>query len=257
MEMFTKELISSAVIIGFALIILTIINAVYRGYVKKLGADDLKMRAFIKMCVEIIDIIIVLFTIMVVLQVNNINISSMVTGVGIVTAIAGLALQDFLKDILMGIHIINDKSYSVGDVIKVNGDEGIVIYFSLLTTRIKSVDTSDIVTMCNRNITQVAKSSGLYTIELPLSYDEDPAKVREVFEEAAKEVAELDGVTYAEYLGIQKYDASSVVYKLRYDCNPANKWPMHRAVMAVVQKHVIANGITIPYNQIDVHHIGQ
>lgn len=249
----TKELVSSGVVILIAMIVLTAINAIYRGYIKKSGIEDLKVRAFIKMCVEFVDIAIVLITILAVLQINNINISSMVTSVGIITAIAGLAMQDFLKDVLMGVHIINDKSFSVGDVIKVNGDEGQVVYFSLLTTRIKSVDSGDTVTFCNRNITQVAKSCGMYTVEIPLAYEEKPERVREIFEGVAAVVGKIPGITYSQYLGVQRYDSSAVVYKLRYDCSPVDKWPMNRAVMAEVQKAVIANGLNIPYNQIVVH----
>lgn len=249
----TKELISSGIVVGISAIVLMAINGIYRSYIKKSGLEDLKVRAFIKMCVEIVDIGIVLITILAVLQINNINISSMVTSVGIITAIAGLAMQDFLKDVLMGVHIINDKSFTVGDVIKVNGDEGQVIYFSLLTTRIKSVDSGDTVTICNRNITQIAKSCGMYTIEIPMAYEEDPERIREVFTDVAEEVRKISDITYTEYLGIQSYGSSAVIYKMRYDCSPTVKWPMQRAVMAEIHKAVVANKLNVPYDQIVVH----
>ena len=42
----------------------------------------------------------------------------------------------------MGMHIINDKAFKVGDVIKIDDDEGIVTLFTLQTTQYTSLNTS-------------------------------------------------------------------------------------------------------------------
>ena len=49
-----------------------------------------------------------------VLQLLGFNVSSVIAGVGIVSAIVGLSLQDALKDIIMGFNIIIDSYFSVG-----------------------------------------------------------------------------------------------------------------------------------------------
>ena len=83
-----------------------------------------------------------------------------------------MAMQDVFKDVLMGMHIINDKAFKVGDVIKIDDDEGIVTLFTLQTTQYTSLNTGDNVTICNRNITKVGITNGVYDIDIGLRYDE-------------------------------------------------------------------------------------
>ena len=134
-----------------------------------------------------------------------------------------------------------------------NTIKGIVVVICLFAV-LQDLNTGNTVVMCNRNITQVAKVNGIYDIDLQLAYSEDPDRVKEVFSEAAKEIAKNKGITRAEYLGIQRYEASGVIYRIRYYCSPKIHWPMLRASMAIIQRYIIASGLEIPYPQMDVHH---
>ena len=254
LEYFTSAAFRTTVGFTAAVAVLVLVlNHLSKRYQNKIDPKDIRTRAFVRSIFNFIKGIIVLIGVFAVLQANGIQVTSMITGVGLVSVIGGLALQDMFKDIIMGLHIVNDHSIVVGEVVKINGTEGIVIGFSLLTTILRSIDTGDTVIMCNRNITEVAKSCGVYDINLNLAYTEDPEHVRDVLTKAAAEISENKGISRAEYLGIQDYAASAVVYKVRFYCSPKIHWQMWRAAMAVIQKHVIASGLVIPYPQYDVH----
>ena len=67
----------------------------------------------------------------------GINVRSIVAGLGITTAILGLAFQDLAKDLIAGITIITENQFEVGDTIEYDGFMGEVIFLGLKTTRIK------------------------------------------------------------------------------------------------------------------------
>lgn len=249
----SKQLIISALYVVLGFVMIAILNRASRKYRDKIAPEDMRLRSFIHNGFNVIKFVVVLICTFAILQANGINISSMVTGVGLVSAIAGLAMQDLFKDVIMGVHIVNDNSIVVGEVVEINGVEGVVLSFSLMTTRLKDLATGDIVTMCNRNITQVAKKGGIYSIKLQLSYNEDPERIREVMTRTAAEIAGVKGISRAEYIGIQDYADSAVVYAILYYCSPKIHYRMHRAALAIVQKHVIENHLEIPYPQMDVH----
>lgn len=257
MDIFIKmvtsaQFISSAVIIAIAIAMTIVIEHAHKIYVNKTN-NSMQMNAIVKSTFRMIKTVNWIIAILAVLEFNNIRVTSIIAGVGVAGAIFGMAMQDVFKDVLMGMHIVNDKAFKVGDVIKLDDDEGIVTLFTLQTTQYTSINTGDHVTVCNRNINRVGVSSGVYDIDIGLRYDEDPEHVREVLTDCAKQIKAIKGIKNAEYLAVQNFEASSVTYRIRFWCKPKDKWPMRRAAMAVLQKCIIESEIKIPYSQLDVH----
>lgn len=126
--------------------------------------------------------IVIISLILLILQVNGINVSSAVAGLGIASAIVGLALQDILKDVIMGVNMITENFFSVGDVVEYREMDGVVIKLSVRTTKIQSIYDHSVMTICNRNISEIRKCSSMVDIDIPLSYEEDVKKVHTVQE---------------------------------------------------------------------------
>lgn len=248
----SAQFISSIAVVLMGLIATFIIEHGHKIYLKTTN-NSMQMNAFVRSGFRLAKTLVWIMVIFTVLEINDIRVTSIIAGVGVAGAVFGIAMQDIFKDLLMGMHIVNDKSFKVGDVIKVDGDEGIVTLFTLQTTQYTSLNTGDHVTICNRNITKVGVSTGIYDIDIGLRYDEDPGRVKEVFTECANRIKNVRGIKNAEYLAIQKFEASNVVYRIRYWCNPKDKWPMRRAAMGILQKCIIESKLEIPYNQLDVH----
>lgn len=257
MDFLIKIVTSSQFIISIAVVLVGIVFTFiiehgHKIYLKTTN-NSIQMNALVRSGFRIAKTLVWIFIIFTVLEINDIRVTSIIAGVGVAGAVFGIAMQDIFKDLLMGLYIVNDKSFKVGDIIKIDGDEGIVTLFTLQTTQYISLDTGDRVTICNRNITKVGVSAGIYDIDIGLRYDEDPNHVKEILTECTKRIKNVHGIKNAEYLAIQRFEASNVIYRIRYWCNPKDKWPMHRAVMGILQKCIIESKLEIPYSQLDIH----
>lgn len=214
---------------------------------------DRKRKTYIKLFNNILKYILIVLTALAIMQVNGINVSSLIAGLGLASAIAGLALQDALKDIIMGVNIIVDDYFSVGDVVKINGVEGKVIEVGLKTTKIKDVKTNDIFVVANRNIGEATNISTQLDIDVPLPYEKKVNDMEFILNEAIKKIEQEEGIVRAEYRGIQEFGDSAAFYKIRLYCKPENKPQIKRDANRIIKIELDANNIDIPYTQIDVH----
>ena len=198
-------------------------------------------------------IAILVLGVMTILQINGIKLSGVITGVGIASAVLGLAMQDLLKDIIMGFHIISDHFYSEGDCVAYDGRECQVVSLTLKTTKLMDLEDHSVITLCNSSISSVRRLEDRMDFDLPLPYEESAAAVNGVLSNLQAAVAKAEGVKNCEYKGVQSFEESAVLYKLRVYCEPAARPEVRRRVLAVLQNGLADAGITIPYNQLQVH----
>lgn len=200
--------------------------------------------------------ILIVITALAVMQINGIKITSLVAGLGIFSAVVGLALQDFLKDVIMGVHIISDDFFKVGDVVQYNGEEGVVIAFNMRTTKIRSIADNDLITICNRNISEITQSSDSLFVPVPVPYDEPVGRVQEAMKKIVERVRGIDGVAHCRSLGLTDFQDSDLVYTISITCPPAVKLTVRRLTRQAVMEVFTSMGISIPYPQMDVHMTG-
>lgn len=88
-----------------------------------------------------------LWTILLLAAMDNlgINVTALVTGLGIGGVAVALALQNVLSDLLASLAIVFDKPFVIGDSISVNEVRGTVESVGLKTTRLRSVSGEQIV----------------------------------------------------------------------------------------------------------------
>ncbi len=197
--------------------------------------------------------IIIALGIIFILQCNGIQVSALITSASIVSAIVGLALQDAIKDIIQGIHIVVDKYFEVGNVIRYGDIDGQVLKISLRVTRIRDIRTNDVITISNRNISTAVKLSHAHDIDIGLSYEDDTKHVFEILTKIAERIAGLDEVESCCFRGIQSFDESSIKYRIRFFSKPEKVPKLHFEAMREIKLGLEEAGIEIPYNQLDVH----
>lgn len=197
--------------------------------------------------------VLIVVTVLTVLQINNINVTSMVASLGLVSAIAGLALQDYFKDIIMSIRMKSDHFFEVGDVVKYGSIEGVVTEFTSKCLKIESIYDHSVTTICNRNISELTVVGHQLDINVPLSYGDNSAKVREVLSAVCDKLKEREDVEDALFVGTKEFADSSINYTVRLFCPPPRRVIVYRAAMAEIQSAVEASGLEIPFMQVDVH----
>lgn len=217
-----------------------------------LERDSSKLSA-LNIIVNASRIVIILAAAIIILNILGMNVSSFTTVLGLLVAVIGFAFQDSLKDMFMGFIILIDNYFKVGDAVCYEGRDGIVVHFNLRTTKIEMIDDNSVLSVSNRNISQISKLSNMNDIDIGLSYDEDVKKIYETFSEICERIKMLDNVEDCMFKGTQSFSDSAIMYRVRFFCHPIKRPDTKRAVMREIQKGLNEAGIKIPYNQLDVH----
>lgn len=212
-----------------------------------------RSKTYLRMMKSMVRYLFFVITILIVLQINGVNVSSMLAGVGIASVIVGFAIQDVLKDIIKGLDIISDQYFQVGDVIKYKEIEGKVLAIGLKCTKIKDVRTFNIISISNRNIEEVQIVSDLINIDIPMPYELDILKAESLIEEILEDIKKMNGVENCEYRGVNKLDESSINYQIKVYCKPILKIQLNRDVLRCIMLKLNENNIKVPYKQIDIH----
>ena len=178
----------------------------------------------------------------------------MVAGLGIAGVILGVAVQDALKDIIRGFDIISDDYFKVGDLVDYNGIEGIVTEIGIKTTKIKEIKTENIISIPNRSIEAVSLVSKFIYIEIPMPYETPLEQAVNTATEICKEIEKAKDVKTCTYLGVNNLADSAIKYLIKIECKDnAKKLQIRRNALGAVLAGMAKNGISVPYNQIDVH----
>ena len=181
---------------------------------------------------------VIIFLILAILTVYGVDVTSVLTGLGIVGVVLGLALQDLAKDIIAGFSIIFENQYAIGDTISINGFKGEVIFLGLKTTKIKNYE-GQVKIVANRNATEVIN----YSMEKVLT---------ELATELTKTLPKLKGKV--ELLGIQELASSSVKYRMIAPTVSMEHFEIERKIRKEVKERLDKENIKIPYPQLEVHH---
>ena len=151
-----SDLIASIFVIATVGLVLHAIDKIYSSLSGKPGISKGEKGTAIQVTYSLIRLVLIAGCIFSVLQINGIDVSSMLAGVGLVSAFIGLAAQDFLKDIVMGTRMLTDRFFEVGDVVQYGSFEGVVTSFDIRCTKIRSLSDGRVLTVCNRNISEIS-----------------------------------------------------------------------------------------------------
>ena len=258
-QLSTNALISSIAVIVINIIIYTIISRAIRNKRKK---HDLKLAVgsksstYINLIVSILRYVMTVLTVLIVLEINNVDVSTILASVGVISVIVGLALQDALKDIIRGTTLIGDGYFQVGDYVTIDSEtEGRVVVIGLKTTRIMNAADGSVISIANRNIEKVKVAGDHFLYNIPLPYELKVDRAESLVNEIVEQIKAEDSVRDCKYLGVQELGESSVLYRIRIDQTQGKKIVAKRAANKIVLKTCERHRVSIPYQQLDVHNI--
>ncbi len=254
-----KEIVAPILIIFFSIIIYKIIkNIVTKTFSLKLNKTNAKKQeTLIGIINNIIKYFIMIIALIMILNVFGIDTKTLITSLGVVGLVAGLAVQDLLKDIISGVSIIFENQFYVGDTIEVNGFKGEVIHLGIKTTKLKSY-TGEIKIISNRNITEVINyslSNSLAVVNFQVSYEDNTEKVEKVLKNLCTQLTkQLDNIKgEVQLLGVTKLNDSGVDYRITVETLPLKHFEIEREILKQVKLELEKNNITIPYPQVVIH----
>ena len=187
--------------------------------------------------------------------------SSVAALLGTAGVTVGLALQGGVAILAGGVLLLIFKPFVVGDYIiqdQANGCEGTVAKIEICFTTLLSIDNKKIVvpngTLSNSTIINVtAKENRKLEIKVGISYDADIRKAKKVIEDILKADPDTRSDNSEMVVFVDSLADSAVIIGLRVwvptDAYWKTKWRLNQRI----KEEFDANGITIPYNQMEVY----
>ncbi|MBQ6323327.1 MAG: mechanosensitive ion channel [Bacilli bacterium] len=216
-----------------------------------------RIDTLVGLIINLIKYLTVILVILAILSVYGINIKSILAGLGIGTAIIGLAFQDLAKDLIAGFSIITEGEYEIGDTIEIDGFMGEVVFIGLRTTRIRNFKgaTKIIANHYMDNIINYSNNNSLAVVDVSIAYECAEEKIEKAFENLFKK---LNGnVPFAkkdlELWGVNELADSAVVYRVVVETEPMKQFVVERYLRKEIKKEFDQENIKIPYQQIEVH----
>ena len=244
-------LVVCVVVIGVLLMIL--LSFLLKKILYKTRIDDSAV-SFVVAIFRIVIIILIVGTCAGILELST---SSLVVSLSTVALAIALSLKESLSNLASGLVIIGNKPFKRGDWVKVNDIEGKVQSIKLLTTEIITFDNAKIVlpnnTVANGSITNY---SSFPIRRLDLNFGVAYGSDMNVVEKAFKDVFEADDriiKTIAPVIFMASHDSSQITYSIKIWVSTLDyfnvKWSLPRTMYDKFNEL----GITIPFNQLDVH----
>ena len=252
-DIISTELIVSLIIVILGFLIYFLLKCLINKILDKRKYVSKKKKTYLKLFKSIFKYVILIVVVVLVLQVNGINVTSIIAGLGIASVIAGFALQDAIKDIIMGFNIIVDEYYSVGDVVRIGEIEGKVLELGLKSTKMVDINTNNTFVIANREISKSLVVSTQFDIDIPIPYKEKISRVESIIEEIISQVKDLKNITNIEYRGLNKFGESAIYYKIRMYAKAEYQPQLKRDVNRIIKLELDKNNIDIPYMQVDIH----
>jgi small conductance mechanosensitive channel len=187
----------------------------------------------------------------------GVDTTSLVALIGAAGLAIGLSLQGSLANLAAGVMLIIFKPFKKGDFIDAGGAMGTVDMISIFTTVITTPDNKEIIVpngaIIGGNITNFsARPTRRVDMVFGVSYSDDLRKTRQILEE----VIAADGRILAEPAPVITVGAladSSVNFLVRPWVKAEDYWDVLWETTETVKLRFDAEGISIPFPQMDVH----
>ena len=192
------------------------------------------------------------------LSILGVDLSTIVTSVGILALIIGFGAESLIEDLVTGTFMLLENQYNVGDIVEVGGFRGTVHEIGIRTTslmdvggNIKIINNSDMRNILNRS--DKASVAGT-SIDVPYETDlEDfepkiPGLMQQIFEKHRDVM-----LSPPRYLGVQELGASGVTLKFVVEVEEDKIFSAPRILNRELLVGFKKLGVECPFPQVDVH----
>lgn len=220
---------------------------------KKGKMDDM----LIRFITSIVRILILLFSVVAALNRLGLDTTSLIALLGAAGLAVGLALQGSLQNFAAGVLLLVFRPFKTGDYVSVSGVEGVITDIMIFSTRLLTPDNREI-TVPNGSIygTTIINFSNQENRRIDLTigigYDDDIKKARDIM---AKLINNHDKVLKdpAPQIAVGELGDSSVNFYVRPWVKSGDYWGVRFDLIEQIKLAFDAEGVGIPYPQMDIH----
>ncbi len=201
--------------------------------------------------------ILKVLVILCVLSTIGFDITTLIATVSAATFSIGLALKDSLTNVASGTLIIINKKLKVGDYIETEGLKGNIVKIDMMYTTLCTYDNKEILIpnsrLTSNNITNYfVREERRVDLIIPISYSEDIEKARNIIMNLINNYEPILKEKYNR-VAVEKLNESSVDLSVWVWCTSQDYWKVFYSIQENIKTALEQNGISIPFNQLDVH----
>ena len=260
----SKTLITDAIKIAGKLLVAIAVFFIGKWLIKKFDAllnkifekhnVEKSLNSFIRSMLRVIEWI---FLIMVIVSVLGIKTTSFLAILASFGFALGMALSGTLQNFAGGVLILLLKPFKIGDYIIAQGQEGTVTEINIFNTVLLTTDNKTIIIpnggmstsiVNNTSATGTRRVEWIFGISYGDNFDDAKSIIRQVLRDDPRIL-----MTPEPFIAINKMADSAVEVIVRAWTVTAEYWNVYFDMNEKVYKAFNKNGITIPFNQLDVH----
>ncbi|ENM3751022.1 small-conductance mechanosensitive channel MscS [Vibrio paracholerae] len=253
-------LIQYSVNVISAILILFVGNIVVKAVAGSV-AKVLRSKEMDKAVVEFIHGLVryTLFIIVLIAALSRIGVqtASVVAVLGAAGLAVGLALQGSLSNFAAGVLIVAFRPFKAGDYVEIAGVAGSVDSILIFQTVLKTPDNKMVVVpnsaVIGGAITNYSRhATRRVDMVIGVSYKSDLQKTKRVLRETLEKdprILKDPDIT----IGVLTLADSSINFVVRPWCKTEDYWKVYYDSMQAIKEALDANGIEIPFPQMDVH----
>ncbi len=234
-----------------------IISLIRKGFQKGLqrhGAE-VGVQQFLDAVIKIICYIVLALAILHLFGIETTSFAAAIASLGVTV---GLALQGSLSNFAGGVLILILKPFVVGDYIieDTHKNEGKVVEISIFYTKLLSLDNKTIVIpngiLANASLTNVTNADKrMVNLVFSIAYEDDIKKAKEVIRQTVEKIEGRQDEEITVF--VNELAASSVDIGVRFWVPMDDYWTIRWRTLEDVKYALEENGMTIPFQQLDIH----
>lgn len=253
---FNAETIEKILRIGLILVIGLIIIYTIAYIVKKLLPQKLSQqrKMIINRFVQYSGIITLL---LIIVSELNINLAAIFGAAGVIGIVVGVASQTSIGNIVSGFFLVSEKSFEIGDLIRIGDKTGEVYSIDLLSIKIKTFDNLLLripnQTVISSEVTNVTRFPiRRLDFDLSVAYKEDLEKVKQILERVVKRnplcLDEPEPI-----IVFKSFGSSGINILLGVWFEKANYLKVKNSVFQEVKLAFEAEGIELPFPHVSIY----
>ena len=224
---------------------------------KKLMLKAKVDKILVNFIASIIKTVLLLFVVIAALDQLGVDTTSMIALIGAAGLAIGLALQGTLQNLASGVMLIIFRPFTDGDFIEAAGVSGVVEEIGIFSITMRTGDNREVIvpngeiyggTITNNSRRATRRVDMVFGI----GYDDDLLQAKAILNRILSEDERILADP-APTVAVGELADSSVNFYVRPWCNTSDYWGVYGDIHEKVKLTFDAEGISIPYPQMDVH----
>lgn len=195
--------------------------------------------------------------VLIVISEMNINLTPIFGAAGIIGLVIGVASQTSIGNIVSGFFLISEKSFEIGDIIKIDDKTGTVFSIDLLSVKIRTPDNL-LVRIPNQTVisTELTNLTRFpirrVEIAVRVAYKEDLSKIKSIIENVA-ENNPLCLDEPAPMVIMQNFGESGIEFLVYVWAERANFLTVKNSIFQDIKEAFEKEKIEIPFPHVSLH----